>query len=324
MKKFSLIIFTFFVVFIVSSCQDNTTEPVLQDNESISSLNKTSNTFEQMQSLLDAVNVKLESEGLGYRVLMAEYITNGEGNEIGNTVIAKFVGNKQLTADFVPFDPNREAWSGPVTGSEDNITYAVDQTIDAVPLLGGLTAAQTTAAIDRAMSTWENVPSTTLPIFKNSDGGFDLGYVAAFLSEGAVGSYNIVADIQHCGWRDLDFSVGILGVTYTLIWVDGEDNPTDIDNNGKADVAFREIYYDPSYGWVDDGVNNFDVESIALHETGHGLSQAHFGTISIKNDGSWKASPRALMNPFYFGPLRELLGTDVGGHSSIWASWPNK
>ncbi len=98
---------------------------------------------------------------------------------------------------------------------------------------------------------------------------------------------------------------------------------TYIDVNGKADVACREIYYDPSFSWADDGVSNFDVETVALHEAGHGLSQAHFGKVWFKENGELKASPRAVMNALYAGPLRSPLGTDKGGHCSNWANWPN-
>jgi hypothetical protein len=58
-------------------------------------------------------------------------------------------------------------------------------------------------------------------------------------------------------------------------------------------------------------------------EFGHGLSQAHFGKVWLKNDGSLKASPRAVMNALYAAPLRTLQGTDNGGHCSNWANWPN-
>ena len=89
-------------------------------------------------------------------------------------------------------------------------------------------------------------------------------------------------------------------------------------------MAFREIYYDPSpWTWADDGVANIDVETVALHEAGHGLSQAHFGTVRLKNDGSLMASPRAVMNALYAGPFRSLAGTDNGGHCGNWAQWPN-
>ena len=70
-------------------------------------------------------------------------------------------------------------------------------------------------------------------------------------------------------------------------------------------------------------MTDIDVEAVALHEAGHGLSQGHFGNIFFMNDGSVKASPQAVMNAFYFGPLRALLGTDEAGHCSDWAYWPN-
>ncbi len=270
--------------------------------------------------MLDAINVALAKEGKGYRVAYAEYITAGESNEVGQTIYARNVGNKQLDADFVPFDPRRAGWSGPVTGSTDDITYAIDQTGDAVPPFGGLTGAQTTGEIAAAMSTWNAVGCSSIPLIQNPDYGLDLGYTA-WAYFGVVGSPYVVADIMHAGWRDLNFAGGILGVTFTWFWVDGSGNPTDIDNNGKLDVAFRDIYYDPSWSWKIG--SNMDVQSIALHEAGHGLSQAHFGKVFVTNsNGKLHFSPRAVMNAGYVEVQQELLGTDVGGHCSIWASWP--
>ena len=157
-----------------------------------------------------------------------------------------------------------------------------------------------------------------LSITQNDDLGEDLGFFAFFFENGAGGPA-IVADIHHAGWGDIDFAAGIVGVTFTLVF----SLTGDIDNNGKIDVAFREIYYDPSFSWADDGVTNFDVEAVALHEAGHGLSQAHFGNIFFKNDGSVKRAPAAVMNPFILGQTRTLLGTDDGGHCSNWAEWPH-
>ena len=273
---------------------------------------------------LDAMNVSLQEAGKEYRIAYAEYLTSGEGNEIGQTIYARDVGNKQLTADFVPFDPRRADWSGPVVGPNDNITYAIDQTEDAVPpsaVVNGLTAAQTTAAIQSAMTTWNTQGCSDLDLTQNSDDGRDLGYIAFLYGLG--GSDTIVADIMHTGFRDLDFTGGVIGVTYTFIWVDDAGDPTDVDGNGKADVAFREIYYDPSWLWQIG--SSVDVESIALHETGHGLSQAHFGKVFMTNaNGKFHFSPRAVMNAVYPGGVQiELLGSDVGGHCSIWADWPN-
>ena len=127
--------------------------------------------------------------------------------------------------------------------------------------------------------------------------------------------------MQHASWRDINFAGGILGVTFTFVFVD-VNGPTDVDSNGRLDTAFREIYYDPSFSWADDGVTNIDVESVAVHEIGHGLSQGHFGKVGLKNDGSLKASLRTVMNAPYASPFRALTGTDNGGHRSNWAQWP--
>ncbi|WP_282015623.1 hypothetical protein [Marinifilum flexuosum] len=275
----------------------------------------TAQDFDLTPDALDEMNEILAMEGMEFRVLMAEYITANGSNEIGHTVIAKNVGNKQLGSDFVPNDARR-GWSNPDVNA---ITYAIDQTIDAVPPFGNATAAETDAAIVRASDTWNALNCSNLNFTRNPDYGIDLGYVAAIYGYG--GSFAVLADIHHAGWRDLVFAPGVLGVTFTFIWIDA-NGPTDIDGNGKNDVAFREIYYDPFWIWNVDG-SHIDVETIALHELGHGLSQAHFGKVSIKKDGTFKASPRAVMNAVYFAPLTELQGTDIGGHCSIWGEWPH-
>ena len=66
-----------------------------------------------------------------------------------------------------------------------------------------------------------------------------------------------------------------------------------------------------------------NVGEIALHEAGHGLSQAHFGKVFIKKTGAIQFAPQAVMNAVYVAPQQSLLGTDNGGHCSNWAEWPN-
>jgi len=268
---------------------------------------------------LDEINSVLASKEKDYRVLMAETLTAAGSDEMGITVVAKNVGNKQFGEDFVAGDLRRP-WS---SDGGNAITYAIDQTADAVPPSGGLTAAQTDAAIERGVMTWDDVRNTDLGLTRNPDGGLDIGAVAWQVSGGLVGSPFVFADIQHAGFRDLDFVGGVLGVTFTYIFVEGANIPTDIDNNGKADVAFREIYYDPTWEWKDDGVTNIDVESVAVHEFGHGLSQGHFGFVFVTKKGDLKFSPFAIMNAVYAKPATELQPTDLAGHSSIWANWPN-
>jgi hypothetical protein len=56
---------------------------------------------------------------------------------------------------------------------------------------------------------------------------------------------------------------------------------------------------------------------------GHGLSQDHFGKIFRTKNGKLHFAPLAVMNAVYYDVQQELKGTDVGGHCSIWGSWPN-
>ena len=272
----------------------------------------------EISAMMDVVNGALAAEGAEYRVLMAEYMTTDGAEAVGATILQKNVGNKRLGADFVPNDPRRAGWSGAVGGANDDITYAIDGTGDAVPVFGGLTAAETDAVIVRSTNVWGAVACSDLEQTRRPSGSTDIGFIAAL--NGLGGSFAVVGDVQHAGFRDINFQQGVLGVTFTLIWTVG-GVPTDIDNNGLADVAFREIYYDPSYAWRDNGVNNVDLESVATHEIGHGLSQGHFGVIFDKN-GVFTANPRAVMNAFYQAPYRILQGTDNGGHCTIWGNWP--
>ena len=295
----------------LAACQDASVAPVVEvEAPSFAQIAPAPETAAAISAMMDEMNVALEGAGADFRVAMAEYVTGGD--EAGATLLQKDVGNKQLAFDFVPNDPRRR-WS-----NGTDITYAIDQTGDAISLGGGLTAAQTTAAIQRAMDTWDAQQCSDLGLTQNPDFGLDIGYIA--WANGLGGTPFVFADVQHAGFRDINFAGGVLGATFTLIWV-GADGPTDIDNNGKADVAFREIYYDPSWIWADDGASNVDVESIALHEMGHGLSQAHFGNLFVKR-GAFAPSPLAGMNAFYGGPQRDLKGTDVGGHCSNWGQWP--
>ncbi|MCH7860473.1 MAG: hypothetical protein IH998_02015 [Proteobacteria bacterium] len=142
-----------------------------------------------------------------------------------------------------------------------------------------------------------------------------------FLLGGGGGPFP-AADIVHAGFGTIVDPIflppPIIAAAFTFIFLP----PTDIDNNGKIDVALREIYYTFNFPW---GINtNFpiDVETIALHEAGHGLSQAHFGTLfQTDKNGKFHFSPRAVMNAGYTGVQQQLARTDEGGHCSNWASW---
>lgn len=250
-----------------------------------------------------------------YAVFSAQYLTSAESGQVGRTVYFYNVGNKQLEEDFVP---------GLSLDATDDISYYIDETRPS----DDLPVAVTTAAINRAMQTWEGVECSTLGLFRvPSDPAISTGFVSALLGFG--GSFDYVADVVHAGWLPADFfdliapdgSEYILGVTFTIIFTDDQGNPVDTDNNSKVDVAWREIYYNDTFEWADG--DHYDVETIALHEAGHGLSQGHFGK-AFRTNGNNKLhfAPRAVMNAAYSGIQTEINGSDNGGHCSNWASWP--
>ena len=249
-----------------------------------------------------------------YAVLMAEYITAGESDEMGNTVFFMNVGNKQLSGDFVP--------DLALDGTSD-ISYYVDDNRPSADLSVGAT----TMAIDNAMTTWDEITCSDLGVTAIPSDGRATGFIAELFGFG--GSFDYVSDVTHSGWMSgafFDFlapggSNFILGVTFTIVFTDSEGNLVDTDNNGKFDVAWREIYYNDVFSW--NIGSTYDVETIALHEAGHGLSQAHFGKAFLSGgNGALHFAPRAVMNAAYSGVQTEITETDNAGHCSNWAQWP--
>ena len=164
--------------------------------------------------------------------------------------------------------------------------------------------------------------------------GRDTGWVAAFFTSLGAGNYggsfDYVADVLHSGWLDRSFfdlladggGDFILGVTFTIIFTDENGDPVDTDNNGKGDTAWREIYYNDNFGWNDG--STFDVETVALHEAGHGLSQGHFGKAFLDaGNGGLHFAPRAVMNAAYSGVQTDIAKSDLAGHCSNWSQWNN-
>jgi hypothetical protein len=268
---------------------------------------------DDVRAVLNTLNDQLTAAGENFRVEVVEFSTI---DEVGPTVYAND-HQHQLDSHWVPYDPNR--W-----GVRD-IYWAVDQ----VDQTADCAWADADAAIGRAMDTWNTVPCATIPLVKVNDYGLDLGYVQYAFGMGGVPGW--LADITFAGWLPRNFfdiiappdgGNYILGVTFTFIWVDENDNPTDMDGNGKNDVAFKEIYYNDDFNWGVD-IRYYDIETVSAHEVGHGLSLGHFGKIFRSPNGKLHFAPRALMNAIYYDILHELLGTDNASFCSIWAKWPN-
>lgn len=304
-------------LFGLAACQDNVSPDTERAKPSLAQAGSRGH-----RALL-AINRALAARDSKIRVPYIDYVTNGASGQVGQRIFAFDRGNKQIGIDWVPGDPRR--------GGGTNITYLVDRS-DASP--DGLTASQVDAAIDRAMNTWEAIRCSKLSIDPVTDPGTDPDLFDGLVGFGGVGTP--LADITHAGWYpaaffELVFGPGssefVLAFTAPFIFVDDDGNPTDINNDRNLDYALAEIYYNDGFAW---GINTdfeplIDVETVALHESGHGLSQGHFGKIfqTVAN-GKVHFAPFAIMNALLSRQAHELTGTDIGGHCSIWANWPHK
>lgn len=299
-----------------ASCADDSTAPSEPFRNPRLNQVAAGGTAAAMQAIGEEANTALDTRGSDVRVGMIEWLGHADGGEEGGQIVFfNNRGNKELSAHFVPGDPRR--------GGRTNITYLIDKSGDTSdPTAVG----QTEAAIDRAMATWDQEECSTLAMTKNVDTGADPDLIDELIPEipddGTGGVF--AADIVHAGWVPTGFGPNVIAATFTFVFVVGPGGPpTDIDNNKRADVAWREIYYNDRFVWRING--NIDVESVALHESGHGLSQGHFGKafVTISNDRLHFAQ-RAVMNAGYSGVQQVLAGTDNGGHCTNWGSWPQR
>lgn len=329
MKAINL--FSLFLCLILISCStESEADYNFSDQQEFTPEPLYRNIDSPVMKLRNPATGKKQSKDTYVALAMAEYITSTESGQIGNTIYFNNRGNKKLSFDFVPFLSE--------DGTPD-ISYYVDNSRPSKDLDVNVT----NAAIDRAMNTWDELTCSDLGIYEYvpeeivSTGYitkllFDLGYTTTDFG----GSYDYFGDVVHSGWLPAEFfdipiifgseggSDSVIGVTFTINYTDEFGIPIDLDNNGKSDVAWREIYYNDNFTWNDG--STFDVESIALHEAGHGLSQAHFGKLfQTDSNEKFHFSPRAVMNAGYVGgAYTDIQRTDEAGHCSNWASWSKR
>ena len=263
------------------------------------------NPYQEWHDMAAETNAILEASGVNYRLEYVELYMAGD--EAGTTVFFNNRGNKQLTTQFVPGD-TRRAWNP----DPNTINWAHDTT----EISNNLTPAEQSQMIANVFATWDSQ--------KCSDPGINGGDVAADLGV-IIPGLGVAADIQHSGFFN-NPATNVLGVHFGFLFIDtGTGLPTDINNDGYFDKAFGDIYYNDAFTWSDGGGGGtIDFETVALHETGHGFSQDHFGKGFISDaNGKFHFAPRAVMNAAYTGNQRTLAGSDKGGHCSLWGSWPN-
>ncbi len=265
-------------------------------------------------ALMNDINGQLAAQGLNMAVESIEFFTIGLGRP-SNRI-------HQQPFRWVPNDPRRLAQG-------IDITYLVDQSDGATA--SGLTNAQTEAAIDRSMTTWENEQALQkVDIVKRADSGADPDIFDFFFGFGGFGN-PFLADITSAGWLPRAFfeavggpggGRGILAFSVTFIFVSG-GVPTDINGDNYLDTALNEVYYNNTFGQAGtDRVGNpwginvalpgIDVETVALHENGHSLGIGHFGP-----------PPDAVLNPVYAGIRQSPFPADQAGMHTVWSSWPN-
>lgn len=255
---------------------------------------------EAIRELAARVEADVEAQRAGVAAHGAYWTGVADEGAMGGFVFFNDRGNKQLGIRYVPADPRRTS----TAFVRNDIGYTI------FPLIGaaapaGLAPGDVDAAIRRGMDTWDA---------QTCSGGLGL-------FEGSVFDWLAFdTDIIHAGFVPLGPEV--LGVTIPFVFLDPVTlEPSDIDADGNEDYAFAIILYNSDFSWQIDG--DIDVESVALHESGHGLGQAHFGKafLTLAN-GVLHFAPRAVMNAAYAGVQQELLGSDVAGHCSLFGTWP--
>jgi hypothetical protein len=263
---------------------------------------------------MQAINEQLRAQGLGIAVEQIEFFTIGGGRPSNRIHAQPF--------RWVAGDPRRLA-------DGERLTYLVDQSDGATA--SGLSSAQTEAAIDRALDTWQaNRCFKKVDIVKRADNGDDPDIFDSYFGFGGFGN-PFLADIVEAGWLPRAYfeavggpggGRGILAFSVTFIFTETNGDPTDINGDNRLDTALNEVYYNDNFGnpagdragnpWgIDILLPGIDVETVALHENGHSLGIGHFGP-----------PPAAVMNPVYAGIRHSPLAVDSAGMCSVFASWP--
>jgi hypothetical protein len=302
---------------LVLSCERGEGPVALDDDArggapTLSSKQQTGDPY--VLTAMNDINTQLAAQGLSLAVESIEFFSIGQGRP-SNRI-------HQQPFRWVPNDPRRLAQG-------IDITYLVDQSDGATA--SGLTNAQTEAAIDNALATWDAEGALSkVDIVKRADGGADPDIFDSFFGFGGFGD-PFLADITEAGWLPRAFfeavggpggGRGILAFSVTFIFVSGPV-PTDINSDQYLDTALNEVYYNNTFGdpsndrvgnpWgIDIALPGIDVETVAFHENGHSLELGHFGP-----------PPTAVMNPVYGGILQSPFPIDQAGMHAVWSSWPN-
>ena len=308
------VLFVMVSLFLVSCTEEEPVSPNANQNSDKTALAKKvqSSGDPETLAMMHEINEQLSAQGLNIAIEAIEYFTIGQGRPSNRM--------HQQPFRWVANDPRRAAHG-------DSITYLVDQSNGETA--SGLSNAQTEAAIDNALTTWNNEKALKkVNLIKLSDPGTDVTIFDWFFG-GAFGD-PFQADIVNAGWWPRAFidtvvgpggGRGVLAFSVTFIFVDAASGD-DINGDGYLDTALNEVYYNNTWGdpgddrvgspWgIDIALPGNDVQTVALHENGHALELIHFGP-----------PPDAVMNPIYAGIRQSPFKADLAGMNIVWASWP--
>jgi len=164
----------------------------------------------------------------------------------------------------------------------------------------GVTSTQLQQAVSRAFSSWEAVPSATT---SSAFAGFTLANPSSGDGATVIGFQNR---------PELDRT---LGATSFMV-----DTTT-------GAILEADIFFNSAFPWsvaAQGEANTFDLESIALHETGHlhGLAHSALGETELRSGGRRVIAAEAVMFPIAYatGNIsgRTLKADDIAGIGDIY------
>lgn len=288
--------------------------------------------------IVDAMNARLDASGSNLRVAQIDLIWDARHYDAASpTVLIANNRTHKLNYLWVSGDSRRDGRVG--------VTYAVSPhltttgfgfNLPVAPTFVSWSQAQLDARIEESMSAWRSESCSDAPIERVAvPAGVNPDVYDELVLGGSLATYQQVSDIVQGGWEVPAFfdafgpggGDGIIGIAITFIFEDDEDNPTDIDGDGRFDTALVELYYNAGFFWNDAGTGAVSFYSIITHETGHALGLAHFGKVFVtKKDAAdgltvsdVKYAPKALMNAVYVTGRDEIAGTDRASFCQIWA-----
>ena len=133
--------------------------------------------------ILEQINIQLAAQGANIRAEAIDFYTLGQGRPSYRVLRQPF--------RWVPNDPRRVAQG-------TDITYMIDPTFGSTA--SGLSSADTEAAIDRAVGTWNsNRCLGKVDLIKRGYPGGDVTIYDFFFGYGGYGN-PLVADIVNAGW----------------------------------------------------------------------------------------------------------------------------